>query len=175
MTCSHYFTYWYSFDKKINKKKIKIEHLTNHFGLAIHWKNKNIRKHKASSLPQSLKHSFWIRCSLRPGFWPDHRVVQMNFFLKNQNNIILIKKKTNELQPGLAGSHRVFSFPVFSSTRSGSSPGSAGSRADQVLKLFFMFLFFFSRRKHKVKRWTLIRIIEMPAKVVSLLSFFIDA
>ena len=43
------------------------------------------------------------------GFWPGQF-----FFLKNQNNVVLVKKqKSTGLQPGLASSHRVFSFPFF--------------------------------------------------------------
>ena len=62
-----------------------------------------------------------------PGF---ERVARVNpyFIKKNQNDVILVKKKVNELQPGFlpgfAGSHQVMTFPIFSSTRPGSSPGS---------------------------------------------------
>jgi hypothetical protein len=79
------------------------------------------------------------------------RVVWVNFFKKNQNDIVFSKKtktKVNGLQLGfwqspgqsieLAKSHRVFSSPVFSSTRSGSSSRSIEFRVDppdRVLKL----------------------------------------
>jgi hypothetical protein len=56
------------------------------------------------------------------GFWLDHLVTRVNL-KKNQNDIVLVKKnqKSTGLQPGLAGSHRVFPSLIFSSTRSDSS------------------------------------------------------
>ena len=79
-------------------------------------------------------------------FWPGYRVLtespgQFNFFKKNQNDFILIKKnnkkKSTGLRPGLdwspgqpaelAGSHRVFYSFIFSSTRPGFGPRSVGS------------------------------------------------
>ena len=66
------------------------------------------------------------------GFWPGQF-----FFFKNQNDAVLVKQKTKKNksqrvcnrvllgQPaGSVRSHRVFSSPVFSSTRPDSSPGS---------------------------------------------------
>jgi hypothetical protein len=79
-------------------------------------------------------------------FWPGHRVlVESVLVFLNQNDVILVKKKKknksqqvcNRVLTGScwvnrvarsAGSHRVFPSPVFSSTRPGSSLGSAGSR-----------------------------------------------
>ena len=51
---------------------------------------------------------------LGSGFWPDHRVARINFFL-NQNDVILVKKiKVNGLQLNFWPSrYWVFSFPVF--------------------------------------------------------------
>jgi hypothetical protein len=95
-------------------------------------------------------HSFQTRPGGRPGPRSRFRVLTESpgrpsqFFLKkkNQNDAILVKNKNvNRLQsgfwPGLIGStrqttrsHRVFSSPIFSSTRSGFSSGSAGSQVD---------------------------------------------
>jgi hypothetical protein len=64
---------------------------------------------------------------------------------KIQNGVVLVKKKkkkstrrvnrvTDRVLPGQPvesiGSHRVMAYAIFSSTRPGSSPGSAGSRVD---------------------------------------------
>jgi len=61
------------------------------------------------------------------GFWSSHRVGRVNFFKSKQRRFSK-KTKVNGLQSGfwssLPGSHRVFSYPIFSSTRSGSSLGS---------------------------------------------------
>ena len=63
-------------------------------------------------------------------FWPGQ---PGQFFLKKiQNDVVLVKNKSQRVckrvflgQPaGSSGSHWVFSFLVFSSTRPGSSPGS---------------------------------------------------
>ena len=54
---------------------------------------------------------------------------RVSFFFLNQNDVVLVKKKKSTgLQPGLARStrriSRVFPYPVFSSTRPSSSPES---------------------------------------------------
>jgi hypothetical protein len=66
----------------------------------------------------------------RPGLVQDpdfDRVARVNFFL-NQNDVVLvIKKKStgcNRVFDQVAGLHRVFPSPFFSSTRPDSSPGS---------------------------------------------------
>jgi hypothetical protein len=77
------------------------------------------------------------------GFWPGHRVGRIIPYLKKiQNGVVLVKKKQkktkiNGLQPsfwpgvsGSAGSHRIMTFHIFSSTRPGFSHGSAGSQVD---------------------------------------------
>ena len=68
---------------------------------------------------------------LDSGFWPG-RPGQF-FFKKNQNDIVLVKKSQRVAtgfltgQPvRLAGSHRVFLSPVFSSIQSSSGLRSAG-------------------------------------------------
>jgi len=81
----------------------------------------------------------------RPGGWPGSRPGfrvligspgrSGQFFFLNQNDVVLVKQKKNKSQrvcnrilPGQAAgsvrSHRVFSSPVFSSTRPGFSLGS---------------------------------------------------
>jgi hypothetical protein len=67
----------------------------------------------------------------------------------NENDVILVKKHKNQRVAteflielpsqlaGLAGSHRVFSFSVFSSTRPDFSPGSAESRIDLLSRAEF--------------------------------------
>jgi len=58
-------------------------------------------------------------------FWPGHQISRVNFYFKKiQNDVVLIKIKVYELQPGFAesaGSHRIMSFSIFSSTRPGFS------------------------------------------------------
>ena len=97
------------------------------------------------------RHSFktWPGGQLgpRPGFrvltGSSGRSSQLYFFWKNQNDVVLVKKKSTGLRPGLvgstespdqpdgsAGSHRVFPSFIFSSTRPGSSLGLARSRVD---------------------------------------------
>jgi hypothetical protein len=64
-------------------------------------------------------HSFHTRLSPRPGpeFWPAHQILIRSpgcpdqFFFLNQNNVILVKKKTKVNR--VAGSRRVFSFLIF--------------------------------------------------------------
>jgi len=58
---------------------------------------------------------------------------------KNSKRHRFSKKKVNRLQPGFwlgfagsSGSHRVMAYSIFSSTRLGSSPESAGSRVSRV-------------------------------------------
>jgi hypothetical protein len=76
-------------------------------------------------------------------FWPGHRVLTRSFgsIFFNQNDAVLVKKNKSqqvatEFFTGsyrvnrVAGSHRVFSSPVFSSTRSCSSPRLAKSWVD---------------------------------------------
>jgi hypothetical protein len=68
-----------------------------------------------------------------------------NFFLKKSKRCRFSKKKNKNQRvatefltgschvnwvAGSTGSHRVFSYPIFSSTRPGSSLGSVGSRVD---------------------------------------------
>ena len=101
-------------------------------------------KFTISECLQDIEQSLLL-CSIvfRPAWWSARsktwffsfdrviRLVGSIFFYINQNDVVLVKKKVNGLQPsfwpGFAGSHRVFSYPIFSSTRSGSSPGSARS------------------------------------------------
>jgi hypothetical protein len=72
-------------------------------------------------------------------FWSGHPVARVNpYFLKNQNDVILVKKnKSQRVATGfltgfcrVTGSHWVMTFPIFSATRPGSSPRSARSRVD---------------------------------------------
>jgi len=79
-------------------------------------------------------------------FWLGHQVLTGSpgqfFFFKSKRRRFSKKKKQKStgLQPGLARSHRVFPSPIFSSTRPGSSPGSAGSQVDprdRVSELYF--------------------------------------
>jgi hypothetical protein len=69
-----------------------------------------------------------------PGF---DRVGRVNFYFKKfQKDVVLVKKKNKSQRvatgflTGSAGSYRVMAYAIFSSTRPGSSPGSAGSRVD---------------------------------------------
>jgi len=76
------------------------------------------------------------------GFWPSHRVLtgsagSISILKEIQNGVVLVKKKStgcNQVLPGQpagsAGSHLVMAYSIFSSTRPGSNPGSAGSRVD---------------------------------------------
>jgi len=104
---------------------------------SISWK---IKKEKKGNIAP--------RIDFKPGpvqdsgfrFWPGQS--GQSLFKKNSKRRCFNKKKTkiNELQPSFAGSpgqttgsaesHRVITFPIFSSTRPGSSPGPAGSRID---------------------------------------------
>ena len=96
----------------------------------------------------SIRHSFWTRPGPRlefrvltgsPSFdWVTRSAGSIPILKKIQNGIILVKKKKQKstgcnrvfdrVLPGQparsAGSHWVMTFPIFSSTRSGSSPGS---------------------------------------------------
>jgi hypothetical protein len=105
-----------------------------------------------SSCKVLIKPNIFIKYSISPkvlrpgpvqgsgsGFWPGLRVWPGRpgqfFKKKNQNDVVLVKKNKSQrvchrVLTGSAGSHRVFPSPVFSSTRPGSSPGSAGSRVD---------------------------------------------
>jgi hypothetical protein len=68
------------------------------------------------------------------GFWPG----QSLFLKKIQNGVVLVKKKINGLQPGFVGSTESPGYDFFyflSSTRPGSSPGSAGSRVDPPIRV----------------------------------------
>ena len=94
-------------------------------------------------LKKNKRYMFWFACTativFRPGpvqdpgsgFWLGHRVARVNCFLKNQNDIVLVKKKINGLQPGfwpVLPSRRVtpgFFFPCFFSIRPGFRFGSA--------------------------------------------------
>jgi hypothetical protein len=82
------------------------------------------------------------------GFWSGHRIARVNFFFKSKRRYFSKKTKVNELQPGFwpdlagssgqpAGSHRVFPFPIFSSSRPGSSPGST-CQAEPGFKTIFL-------------------------------------
>jgi len=77
------------------------------------------------------------------------RVVQVNFFLKNQNDVVLVKNKNQLVTTGFLtgscqvagsiGSHRIFISSIFFSTRPGFSLESAGSWLDppaRILKLW---------------------------------------
>ena len=73
-----------------------------------------------------------IRSSGRPGQF---------FYFLNQNDVVLVKNQRVATE-FLTGSYRVFPFFIFSSTRSSSSSGSAGSR---VSKLWYMVTFILSK------------------------------
>ena len=107
-------------------------------------------------------YSFQIWFGLRFGFWVLTRLLDRSsqiFFFLNQNDFVLVKKKKstccnqvfNWVLPGrVAESHRVFPFPIFSSTWPGSGPGSARSWVNQAgrvgfqnyMKIYYIFLFF---------------------------------
>jgi len=83
-----------------------------------------------------LEHSFQTRSGGRPGLRLGFRVLTGSIFFlkKSKRRRFSKKKKVNRLQPsflpGLAGSigsRQIFPYPIFSSTRPGSSPGSANS------------------------------------------------
>jgi hypothetical protein len=57
------------------------------------------------------------------GFWSGHRVVRVNFFLKSKRRRFS-KKNKNRLQPGLAGSPRVFPYLIFFQHSSIPAPSS---------------------------------------------------
>jgi hypothetical protein len=83
----------------------------------------------------------------RPGFWVlTGSAGSILIFKKIQNDVVLVKKKVNGLQPGFwpgqpagsAGSHQVMAYAIFSSTRPRSSPGStcwAGPGYKTLVKL----------------------------------------
>jgi hypothetical protein len=91
---------------------------------------------------KTCNHSSKTRSSGRPGSMPGFWVLTgLVLFFLNQNDVILVKKTKKKTKVNgfatesyrvsrVAGSHRVFSSPIFSSTRPGSSPGSARSRGD---------------------------------------------
>jgi len=105
-------------------------------------------------------------------FWPGHWVDRVSSFFLNQNGVVLVKKKQKSagLQLGLdwvlpgqpagsAGSHHVFSSPIFSSTWPDSSPGStrwAGPGFKTMLCTNYNYLLRaynnFYTRKTKIKR-----------------------
>jgi len=77
------------------------------------------------------------------GFWPGYQVARVNSFFLKKSKWCHFSKKTNvnKLQSGFwpsligstrqtTGSHRVFPFFIFSSTRSGFSSESVGSQVD---------------------------------------------
>jgi hypothetical protein len=79
---------------------------------------------------------------------PD-RPRQFFYFKKNQNDVVLVKKKStdyNRVFDRVAGSHQVFSFTVFSSTWLDSSPGSARQAGPgfktMVLTMRYFILFY---------------------------------
>jgi hypothetical protein len=85
--------------------------------------------------PKRFGHSFQTWSGLRPG---SRVLTELIFFKKNQNDVVLVKKNKNQrVATGfligscqVVKSLRVFPSTIFSSTRPGSSPGSAGSRVD---------------------------------------------
>jgi hypothetical protein len=69
------------------------------------------------------------------GFWPGHRITRVNRYFKTKSKRRRFSKKKRNQRVAtefcrVAGSHRVMTFPIFSSTRPGSSPGSGGSWID---------------------------------------------
>ena len=104
-------------------------------------------------------HKVWTQISnysfqTRPGSRSRFRILigspdcPSQFFFKSKRRYFSKKTKVNELQPGFwpdlagssgqpAGSHRVFPFPIFSSSRPGSSPGST-RQAEPGFKTIFL-------------------------------------
>jgi hypothetical protein len=92
-------------------------------------------------LKKNKRYMFWFACTativFRPGpvqdpgsgFWLGHRVARVNCFLKNQNDIVLVKKKSTgcnrvfDRSCRVVGSHQVFSSPVFFQSGPVSDPG----------------------------------------------------
>ena len=109
-----------------------------------------------------LYHSFQTRPGGRSGPRAGFRVLTRSSgrpgqFFFNQNDVILVKKKSQRVATRfltrscrVTGStcriNRVFSFPIFSSTRPGSSLGSAWFRIDPPGRAGFQnyTLYFFS-------------------------------
>ena len=85
------------------------------------------------------------------GLWPGYQVVRVNSdFFKNKNDIILVKKKVNGLQPGFwlgqsgQPSHPRFWLPLFflNSTRfqlQVSRVSNQLTKSDRISKLWFLF------------------------------------
>ena len=74
-------------------------------------------------------HSFQTQLGPRPGsrFWQSYRVAWINSFLLNQNNVVLVKKKKTKVNR-VAGSRRIFSFPIFFQLGLAPVPGPCSTR-----------------------------------------------
>jgi len=82
----------------------------------------------------SIAETIVFRPDLDFRFWPG--CSGKVFFKKNQNDIILVKKKLTGYNRVMESTGLIFSFSVFFSTRPDSSPGSARFRIDPSGRVF---------------------------------------